>query len=119
GGRHALGFNYDPSRLGYQGVDYARLLYEFRDRLYHVHMTDVWWADTQRRSGVFGGNLDFGDVDRYWDFRSIGRGHINFEEIVRALNRIGYDGPLSIEWEDAGMDREAGAEEACAEVKAY
>ena len=119
GGREAFGFNYDPSHLGYQGVDYVRFLYEFRDRIYHVHMKDVWWADTPRRSGVFGGNLDFGDVDRYWDFRSIGRGHINFEEIVRALNRIGYDGPLSIEWEDAGMDREAGAEEACAEVKAY
>ena len=34
-------------------------------------------------------------------------------EIIRALNDIGYNGPLSVEWEDSGMDREAGAEEAC------
>jgi len=34
------------------------------------------------------------------------------EEIIRALNRIGYKGPLSVEWEDSGMDREHGANEA-------
>jgi len=67
---------------------------------------------------VFGGHLDFGHRDRYWDFRSIGRGKIDFEEIVRALNRAGYNGPLSIEWEDGGMDREFGAREACAKIKA-
>ena len=119
GGRQAFGFNYDPSHLGYQGVDYVRFIYEFSDRIFHVHMKDVWWADTPGRSGVFGGNLDFGDIDRYWDFRSIGRGNIDFEEIIRALNRIGYDGPLSIEWEDAGMDRKQGAEEACDNVKSF
>ena len=56
-------------------------------------------------------------VDRFWDFRSIGRGSIDFEEIIRALNRVGYEGPLSIEWEDGGMDREHGAQEACSYVK--
>ncbi len=119
GNRPAFGFNYDPSHFGYQGVDYVKFIYEFADRIYHVHMKDVWWSDVPTPSGVFGGHLDFGHVDRYWDFRSIGRGNINFEEIIRALNRIGYDGPLSIEWEDIGMDREMGAEEACANVKAY
>ena len=119
GRREAFGFNYDPSHFGYQGVDYVAFITHFADRIYHAHMKDVWWSDVPRRSGVFGGHLDFGDHDRYWDFRSIGRGRIDFEEIIRALNRIGYDGPLSIEWEDAGMDREQGAEEACAEVKAY
>ena len=68
-------------------------------------------------SGVFGGHLNFGDKNRYWDFRSLGRGSIRFEEIIRTLNRIGYNGPLSIEWEDSGMDREHGAAEACAFVR--
>jgi len=82
-------------------------------------MKDVWWADTPRPVGVFGGHTGFGDRGRYWDFRSIGRGSIQFEEIIRALNRVGYTGPLSIEWEDSGMDREHGAAEACAQVKAF
>jgi sugar phosphate isomerase/epimerase len=81
-------------------------------------MKDVWWSDVPKPSGVFGGHLDFGHRDRYWDFRSIGRGKIEFEEIVRALNKVGYAGPLSIEWEDGGMDREFGAREACATIKA-
>ena len=116
--REAFGFNYDPSHFGYQGVDYVQFIRRFSDRIYHVHMKDVWWSEERRKSGVFGGHLPFGHGDRYWDFRSIGRGNINFEPIMRELNRIGYDGPLSIEWEDPGMDREHGAEESCANVKA-
>jgi sugar phosphate isomerase/epimerase len=80
-------------------------------------MKDVAWSHERKRSGVFGGHLPFGDGDRYWDFRSIGRGDIDFERVIRGLNRIGYDGPLSVEWEDPGMDREHGAEESCAFVK--
>jgi len=112
-GRKAFGFNYDPSHFGYQGVDYLAFLDAFGDRIYHVHMKDVWWSETSKPAGVFGGHLEFGDARRNWDFRSLGRGRINFEEIIRRLNRIGYDGPLSIEWEDSGMDREHGAQEAC------
>ncbi len=110
----AFGFNYDPSHLGYQGVDYVEFLHRFRDRIFHVHMKDVAWSDRPRESGVFGGHLAFGDRRRYWDFRSVGRGDIDFESIIRALNEIGYTGPLSIEWEDSGMDREHGATESCA-----
>ena len=117
GHRAAFGFNYDPSHFGYQGVDYVAFIETFGDRIYHAHMKDVWWSDRPTRAGVFGGHIDFGHRDRFWDFRSIGRGKINFEEIIRVLNRIGYDGPLSIEWEDGGMDREHGAAEACAYVK--
>jgi sugar phosphate isomerase/epimerase len=80
-------------------------------------MKDVWWADHPKRSGVFGGHLPFGHPDRFWDFRSLGRGSIDFEEVMRSLNRAGYAGPLSIEWEDIGMDREHGAEEACGFVR--
>lgn len=116
-GRKAFGFNYDPSHFGYQGVDYVKFITEFGDRIYHVHMKDVYWSDRPTDAGVFGGHLNFGDRRRFWDFRSLGRGRINFEEIIRALNAIQYDGPLSVEWEDGGMDREFGAVEAAAFVK--
>jgi sugar phosphate isomerase/epimerase len=56
-------------------------------------------------------HLDFGDPRRGWNFRSPGRGQIDFDEIFRALNHVGYRGPLSVEWEDNGMDREQGAPE--------
>lgn len=113
----AFGFNYDPSHLGYQGVDYVGFINSFSERIFHVHMKDVGWSDVPVEAGVFGGHTEFGTPGRYWDFRSLGRGKINFEEIIRALNRIGYRGPLSVEWEDSGMDREHGATEAAAFVK--
>jgi sugar phosphate isomerase/epimerase len=113
----SFGFNYDPSHFGYQGVDYIKFIHEFSERIIHVHMKDVGWSDIPAEAGVFGGHTDFGTKGRYWDFRSLGRGNINFEEIIRALNRIGYKGPLSVEWEDGGMDREHGAREACQYVK--
>jgi len=69
------------------------------------------------RAGILGSHLNFGKQERGWDFRSLGHGGVNFEEIIRQLNHNGYQGPLSIEWEDSGMDREAGAKEACAFVK--
>ena len=114
----AFGFNYDPSHFGYQGVDYVKFIYKFGDRIFHVHMKDVYWSDFPTEAGIFGGHVNFGDVRRYWDFRSLGRGKIDFEEIIRALNRVNYQGPLSVEWEDSGMDREHGAAEACEFVKA-
>ncbi|MDA2924622.1 sugar phosphate isomerase/epimerase [Acidobacteria bacterium AH-259-L09] len=115
--RETFGFNFDPSHFGYQGVDYVAFIRTFRDRIYHVHMKDVYWSATPRRSGVFGGHLPFGHPERFWDFRSLGRGSIRFEEVIRALNEIGYQGPLSVEWEDSGMDREHGAAEAAAFVR--
>jgi sugar phosphate isomerase/epimerase len=114
----AFGFNYDPSHFGYQGVDYVKFIYTFAERIFHVHMKDVGWSKGAEEAGVFGGHTEFGTKGRYWDFRSLGRGNINFEEIIRALNRIGYKGPLSVEWEDSGMDREHGAKEACEFVRA-
>jgi sugar phosphate isomerase/epimerase len=117
GNRPAFGFNYDPSHFAYQGVDYVQFIRELGSRIYHAHMKDVWFSPTPRRSGVFGGHLPFGDPERYWEFRSLGHGSVNFEEIIRALNFAGYQGPLSVEWEDQNMDREHGAKEAAAFVK--
>lgn len=112
----AFGFNYDPSHLGYQGVDYVAFLRRFADRIFHVHMKDAAWG-LGAEAGVFGGHVEFHRPERYWDFKSVGRGHVDFERIIRALNDIGYSGPLSVEWEDGGMDREFGAAESCAFVR--
>ncbi len=114
GGHRRFGFNYDPSHLAYQGVDYVTFIREFSDRIYHVHMKDAWWGHGDGTVGVFGGHTEFGDPVRYWDFRSLGHGDIAFEDIIVALNDIGYKGPLSIEWEDIRMDRFHGAAEAAA-----
>jgi sugar phosphate isomerase/epimerase len=113
-GHKRFGFNYDPSHLGYQGVDYVKFIRTFGPRIFHAHMKDVWWGHGDGSAGVFGGHTSFGDARRYWDFRSVGRGDINFEEIIVALNDINYQGPLSVEWEDIRMDREHGATESCA-----
>ena len=112
-----FGFNYDPSHLGYQGVDYVAFIRKFSDRIFHVHMKDAWWGHGSGEAGVFGGHTSFGDHRRYWDFRSVGRGDINFEEIIVALNDIAYYGPLSVEWEDSRMDRVHGATESAAYCK--
>jgi len=116
-GHKRFGFNYDPSHLGYQHVDYVKFIRSFGERIFHVHVKDAWWGHGNGDAGVFGGHTTFADPRRYWDFRSPGRGDINFEEIIVALNDVGYSGPLSVEWEDSRMDREHGAREACELVK--
>jgi sugar phosphate isomerase/epimerase len=116
-GHKRFGFNYDPSHLGYQHVDYVRFIRTFADRIHHVHMKDAWWGHGDGTVGVFGGHTQWADPRRYWDFRSLGHGDVNFEQIIVALNDIRYVGPLSVEWEDARMDREHGATEAAAFVR--
>lgn len=116
-GHKRFGFNYDPSHLGYQHVDYVKFIRTFSDRIYHVHMKDAWWGHGDGTVGVFGGHVTFADPRRYWDFRSLGHGDVVFEDIIVALNDIGYQGPLSVEWEDSRMDRDHGAAEAAAFVK--
>jgi sugar phosphate isomerase/epimerase len=114
--RPEFGFNFDPSHLEWQGVDPAVFIRTFPDRIYHVHMKDAA-VTLNGREGILSSYLNFGQRDRGWDFRSLGRGDVDFEAVVRELNRIGYKGPLSVEWEDSGMDREHGAAEACEFVR--
>jgi len=116
GNRETFGFNFDPSHLHWQMVNPVFFLKEFSSRIYHVHMKDAA-LQLDGRSGILGSHLNFGDPRRGWDFRSLGHGGVNFEEIIRTLNQIGYQGPLSVEWEDSGMDRMHGAKEACEFVK--
>jgi sugar phosphate isomerase/epimerase len=116
GKRDEFGFNFDPSHLIWQGVDPAEFIREFPGRIYHVHIKDAI-VTLNGKSGILASHLNFGDPRRGWDFRSPGRGGVNFEEIIRALNHANYTGPLSVEWEDSGMERQHGAREACEFVR--
>ncbi len=116
GGREEFGFNFDPSHLIWQGVNPVDFIRAFPDRIYHCHVKDAI-TTLDGRTGILASHLNFGDPRRGWDFRSPGRGAVNFEEIIRALNDCNYTGPLSVEWEDCGMNRDFGATEAAAFVK--
>jgi sugar phosphate isomerase/epimerase len=116
GDREAFGINFDPSHLEHQFLDSAAFITEFGDRIHHVHVKDSK-RRLDGRSSILGGHLGFGEPGRGWDFVSPGHGDVDFGEMFRALNRIGYEGPLSIEWEDSGMDREWGARDALAFVR--
>jgi sugar phosphate isomerase/epimerase len=116
GNRPEFGLNFDPSHMIPQFLDPAEFIAEFADRIYHVHVKDSVRRLNGRRS-ILGSHLEFGEPARGWDFVSAGRGDVDFDAMFRALTRIGYPGPLSIEWEDSGMDREFGAREAVAFVR--
>jgi sugar phosphate isomerase/epimerase len=116
GNREAFGINLDPSHFAHQFLDTAQFALEFADRIYHVHIKDSRRRLDGRRS-ILGSHLNFGEEMRGWDFVSPGHGDVDFEAFFRALNRIGYEGPLSIEWEDSGMDRDYGAQDALAFVR--
>jgi sugar phosphate isomerase/epimerase len=115
GHRKTFGFNFDPSHLLWQMIDPVSFIEQFPDRIFHVHMKDAA-LQLNGKTSILGSHLNFGESGRGWDFRSPGHGSVKFEEIIRALNRIGYGGPLSVEWEDSGMEREFGARESCAFV---
>ena len=109
--RPALGFNFDPSHLIWQGVSPQIFLRDFAWRVYHVHMKDAA-VTLDGKAGILGSHIPFGNTRRGWNFRSLGHGDVDFENIIRELNAVNYQGPLSVEWEDSGMDREFGAREA-------
>ena len=111
GNRPGFGINFDPSHLIHQFLDSSAFLEEFADRIYHFHVKDSKLRLNGRRS-ILGSHLNFGEAQRGWDFVSPGHGDVDFESLFRVLNRIGYQGPLSIEWEDSGMEREWGAQDA-------
>lgn len=114
--RPEFGINFDPSHLIWQGVTPHLFLRDFSQRVYHVHMKDAA-VTLDGRTGLLGSHIDFGSSRRGWNFRSLGHGDVDFEEIIRTLNEIDYQGPLSVEWEDSGMEREYGAKEACEFVR--
>ena len=116
GHRPAFGLNFDPSHFVWQDLDPVGFLYDFRDRIYHVDCKESV-KRFNGRNGRLGSHLPWGDPRRGWDFVSTGHGDVPWEACFRMLNSIGYDGPISVEWEDAGMDRLTGAPDALAFVR--
>jgi sugar phosphate isomerase/epimerase len=115
--RPAFGLNFDPSHFIWQDLDPVGFLADFRDRIYHVDCKESI-RQLNGRNGRLGSHLPWGDPRRGWDFVSTGHGHVPWEACFRMLNTIGYQGPISVEWEDAGMDRLHGAPDALAFVRA-
>ncbi|HYV35156.1 MAG TPA: sugar phosphate isomerase/epimerase [Gemmataceae bacterium] len=115
-GREEFGFLFDPSHFHWQGLDPVEFLRRFPDRIFHVHIKDTALT-LNGRTSVLNSYLPYGDPRRGWDFRAPGRGGIDWEAVIRALNEIGYEGPLAVEFKDAAVEREYGAEEACQFVK--
>lgn len=116
GHRETFGFNFDPSHFMWQQLDPVTFVLDFADRIYHVHVKESK-TRLDGRNGVLGSHLPWANPRRGWDFVSTGHGQVPWEELFRAYNAIGYDGPTSVEWEDAGMDRLIGAPEALAYVR--
>ncbi len=112
----SFGFNFDPSHFIHQFIDPVEFINEFGKYIYHVHVKDSR-IQLNGKNSILGGHLDFGDHRRGWDFVSPGHGDVKWDRLIRALNRFGYQGPLSIEWEDSGMNREWGAPEALKMIK--
>jgi sugar phosphate isomerase/epimerase len=112
GHREAFGLNWDPSHFVWQDLDPVGFMWDFRDRIYHVDCKDAKKQVGNGRNGRLGSHLPWADPHRGWDFVSTGHGDVPWEACFRMLNTIGYDGPISVEWEDAGMDRLVGAPEA-------
>lgn len=116
GHREAFGLNFDPSHFVWQDLDPVSFLWDFRDRIYHVDCKESV-KQFNGRNGRLGSHLPWGDPRRGWDFVSTGHGDVPWGACFRMLNAIGYSGPISVEWEDAGMDRLHGGPEALAFVK--
>ena len=112
GNRPAFGLNWDPSHMVWQGCDPVGFILDFAERIYHVDCKDTKVRMGDGRRGILSSHLPWADLRRGWDFVSTGHGDVPWEDCFRALNSIGYDGPISIEWEDAGMDRLVGAPQA-------
>jgi sugar phosphate isomerase/epimerase len=108
GHRPGFGLNFDPSHFIWQDLDPVGFLADFADRIYHVDCKESV-RHLDGRNGRLSSHLPFGDLRRGWDFVSVGHGDVPWEHIFRMLTQIGYAGPISVEWEDSGMDRLVGA----------
>lgn len=94
-----LGINYDPSHFVWQMIDYIRPLYEFKDKIFHVHYKDIkLYPDKLREVGIMAYPLDFMSP------KLPGLGDVDWGEYVSALTDIGYDGYTCIEVEDRAFE---------------
>ena len=113
------GFNLDGSHMEWQNVSVIEFLREFRDRIHCAHVKGVWVAREHCRAGRLGGHRPMGHWANGWNFVTAGtaRDANSLEEIFIELNRIGYDGAVSIEWEDNDAEQHAGAKTALANCR--
>lgn len=98
----AVGLEYDPSHLVWQGIDPIRFLKHFKDRIYTVHAKDTeLLEDNLFRYGYSGRMLGTaGEEDLYWRYRLPGFGVIDWKRLFNTLYEQGFDGTVYIENED-------------------
>jgi sugar phosphate isomerase/epimerase len=118
GFRDQIGFNLDGSHMEWQGVSVIDFIRAFGDRIHCAHIKGVWVAREHTRAGRLGGHRPMGHKLNGWNFVTAGsaRDANSVEEIIIELNRAGYDGAISIEWEDNDMEKHAGGKYALANV---
>jgi len=114
GYRDVTGFNLDGSHMEWQGVSVVQFIREFGDRIHCAHIKGVQVSREHTRAGLLGGHRPMGHRHNGWNFVTAGsaRDANSVEEIVIELNRVGYDGAISIEWEDNDAEQHAGAKAA-------
>ena len=94
-----FGINYDPSHFIWQQMDYVKPLYEFKDKIYHVHFKDIkLYHDKLNDCGIMAYPLD------YMSPKLPGYGDVNWGKYVSALTDIGFDGCACIEVEDKAFE---------------
>jgi len=94
-----LGLNYDPSHFVWQMIDYIQPIYEFKDKIFHVHYKDIKvYPDRLQQVGIMGYPLDFMSP------KLPGLGDVDWGKYVSALTDIGYDGYTCIEIEDKAFE---------------
>ncbi len=111
-----VGFNLDGSHLEWQNVSVVQFIREFHDYIHCAHVKGVWVAREHTRAGRLGGHRPMGHWANGWNFVTAGtqRDANSLEEIFIELNRVGFDGAVSIEWEDNDAEQHAGAKTALA-----
>jgi sugar phosphate isomerase/epimerase len=114
GYQSVVGFNLDGSHMEWQGVSVVEFIREFGDRIHCAHIKGVQVMREHCRGGRLGGHRPMGHWTNGWNFVTPGtaRDANSLEEIFIELNRIGFDGAVSIEWEDNDAEQHAGAKTA-------
>jgi sugar phosphate isomerase/epimerase len=105
------GFNLDGSHMEWQGVSVIQFIREFSERIHCAHVKGVQVMREHTRGGLLGGHRPMGEWTNGWNFVTAGtaRDANSLEEIFIELNRVGFDGAVSIEWEDNDAEQHAGA----------